>query len=354
MVYAALTGWGHYVPTRVLSNPDLETLVDTSEEWIRSRTGICGRRLAGPGETTASMCVQAAQCALARAGIEPPDVDLVICATTTPDHLLPATACIVQEQLRATHAGAFDLNSACTGFLNSLIVGSQFIRAGTCKRVLVVAGETLSRFVNWKDRDTCVLFGDGASAVVLEATTEECGVISSVMGCRGDAGHLLAIEAGGSAQPTTAATVAAGQHYVRMRGAEVFRLAVRAMSEAARAALIQAGLSAEDVAVVVPHQANTRIIDAVRQTLGLPPEKVFVNVDRFGNTGAASVGIALSEVLDRGAVTPGDHLLLVTFGGGLTWSSAVIRWADIPTARVSVSGKVRSTLRERRQPVPTT
>jgi 3-oxoacyl-[acyl-carrier-protein] synthase-3 len=329
MPYAAITGWGHHVPARVLTNADLETLVDTSNDWIRSRTGILRRHVAAPGESTASMCAQAARRALARSETDPLDVDLVICATTTPDHLLPATACLVQEQLGAANAGAFDINSACTGFLNCLIVGSQFIRAGSCERVLVVAGETLSRFVNWKDRDTCVLFGDGAAAVVLEATEQECGVVGSVMGCRGDAGRLLAIEAGGSARPTTAATVAAGQHYVTMRGGEVFRLAVRAMVEAARAALTRAELSADDVAVVVPHQANVRIIEAVRQALGLPQARVFVNVDRFGNTGAASVGIALAEVLDGTGVAAGDHLLLVSFGGGLTWAAAVVRQAAV-------------------------
>jgi 3-oxoacyl-[acyl-carrier-protein] synthase-3 len=338
MCYAALTGWGHYAPARELSNEELEALVDTSDEWIRARTGIRRRRLAGPGETTATMCARAAERALARAGLDAGQLDLVVCATTTPDRLLPATACAVQGRLAAAGAGAFDLNSACTGFLSGLIVGSQFIRAGTCARVLVVAGETLSRFVDWRDRDTCVLFGDGAAAVVLEADARECGVLSTVMGCRGDAGHLLAIEAGGSARPASAATVAGGEHCVRMRGGEVFRLAVRSMEWAARRALARAGLGAADLCQVIPHQANARIIGATRAALGLPAEKVFVNVDRYGNTGAASVGIALSEFLEGGPPAAGDHLLLVSFGGGMTWASAVVRWADRSPAPGRVGG----------------
>jgi 3-oxoacyl-[acyl-carrier-protein] synthase-3 len=276
------------------------------------------------------MCTLAARRALARAGLAAEDLDLVVCATTTPDHLLPATGCLVQEQLGAARAGAFDLNAACSGFLYGLVVGAQFIHAGRYARVLVVAGETFSRFVNWEDRSTCVLFGDGAAAVVLEATDQDCGLRSSVLGSRGDRERLLTIEAGGSARPATADTVAGGGHCLTMRGTEVFKFAVRGMTQAARDALAQAGLSVGEVRKVIPHQANVRILRAVQESLGLPWAKVFVNLDRYGNTAAASVPLALCEFLESEPPRPGDDLLLVAFGGGLTWAATVVRWADVP------------------------
>jgi 3-oxoacyl-[acyl-carrier-protein] synthase III len=327
--FAAITGWGHYLPARVLTNRELESLVETTDEWIRAVTGISDRRIAGPAETTSSMCTLAALQALDRARMTPDQVDLVICATTTPDHLLPATACLVQGKIGAQKAAAFDVNAACTGFVYGLVVGSQFIQAGTCDRVVVVAGETLSRFVNWKDRPTCILFGDGAGAVVLESTSERCGVLSSVLGCQGDVKHLLAIEAGGCAEPATTKTISAGDHYIKMRGKEVFKLAVRFTHQAAVSALGKAGLSVADIRMVIPHQANLRIIRAAQEVLAVPNEKLFVNLDRYGNTGAASVPIALSEFLAAESVDPGDNLLLLAFGGGLTWAAAVVQWADV-------------------------
>jgi 3-oxoacyl-[acyl-carrier-protein] synthase-3 len=327
--YAAITGWGHCLPERVLTNHELASRVETSDEWIRARTGIRERRIAGPGETTASLCAAAGRRALACADLAPGQVDLVICATTTPDHLLPNTACAVQERLGAARAGAFDVNAACTGFVYALAVGAQFIQAGTSDRVLVVGGETLSRFVNWRDRGTCVLFGDGAGAVVLEGTERECGVLSTVLGSQGDTDHLLAIEAGGSGKPPTADTLARGEHYVTMRGGDIFRLAVRRMSRAAGEALRRADVAADDLRAVIAHQANVRILRATQEALDLPWEKFVVNVDRYGNTGAASVPVALSEFLSAGPVLPGDNLLLATFGGGLTWAAAVVRWADV-------------------------
>jgi 3-oxoacyl-[acyl-carrier-protein] synthase-3 len=329
MRYAAITGWGHCLPERVLTNKELESRIDTSDEWIWTRTGIRERRIAGPGETTASLCTAAARRALACAALAPAELDLVIYATTTPDHLLPNTGSVVQQRLGAGHAGAFDLNAACTGFVYALAAGAQFIRAGALERVLVVGGETLSRFLNWRDRGTCVLFGDGAGAVVLEATEQECGVLSTVLGSRGDTDHLLAIEAGGSAKPPTADTVARGEHYITMRGSDIFRLAVRSMSRAAGEALHKAGVAAADLRAVIAHQANVRILRSTQEALGLPWEKFVVNVDRYGNTGAASVALALSEFLSAGPVRPGDNLLLATFGGGLTWASAVVRWGDV-------------------------
>jgi 3-oxoacyl-[acyl-carrier-protein] synthase-3 len=327
---AAITGWGWYSPGKVLTNHDLQRLVGTSDDWIRTRTGIRERHIAGPGETTASMCIRAAREALDGAQLSARDLDLVICATTTPDYLLPATACLIQRQLGADRAGAFDLNAACSGFLYGLTVGSQFIQAGTCRRALVVAGEALSRFVNWQDRGTCVLFGDGAGAVVLEATTQDAGVLSTVLGSRGDVEGMLAIEAGGCASPACAATVSENAHTIRMRGNEVFRLAVRNMAQAAREALAKAGLTLNDVRAVIPHQANQRILTATREALGLPPERMFVNVDRHGNTGACSIPTALGEFLQAQHIEIGDHLLMVAFGGGLTWGAAVVRWAEIP------------------------
>jgi 3-oxoacyl-[acyl-carrier-protein] synthase-3 len=327
--YAAITGWGHSLPERVVTNKDLEARIATSDEWIHSRTGIRERRIAGPGETTSSLCTAAARRALACANLPAAQLDLVICASTTPDHLLPNTGSVIQQRLGATHAGAFDINAACSGFLYALATGSQFIRTGALSRVLVVGGETLSRFTNWEDRGTCVLFGDGAGAVVLEGTERECGVMSTVLGSRGDLEHLLAIEAGASAKPATADTLAGGEHFITMRGGDIFRLAVRSMSRAGREALTKAGLDLPDVRAVIPHQANVRILRSTQEALGLPWEKFVVNLDRYGNTGAASIPLALSEFLTAGDVRPGENLLMASFGGGLTWASAVVRWGDV-------------------------
>ncbi len=327
--YAAITGWGHCVPDTVLTNKGLESLVDTSDEWIRSRTGIHTRRIAGPTETTSSLCATAALRALERARLSAADLDLVICATTTPDQLVPATGCLVHEKIGAVNAGAFDINSACTGFLYGLVTGMQFIQAGTFQRVLVVAGEILSRFLNWKDRSTCILHGDGAGAVVLEATQQCCGIMSSVLGCRGDTGQILTIAAGGSARPASANTVADRAHFITMRGHEVFKLAVRGMTHAATTAMINANVAPAAITKIIPHQANLRILEATRDALGMPADKMYINVDRYGNTGAASVPLALSEYVDAEMPAAGANLMLIAFGGGLTWASALLRWADV-------------------------
>ncbi len=326
---AAITGWGWHSPAQILNNQDLEKLVATSDSWIRTRTGIRERHVVGPNETTSTMCLEAGRRALACAELAPEDIDLVLCATSTPDHLVPATACLVQERLGAVRAGAFDVNAACSGFMYALTVASQFIQAGTCRRVLVTAGESLTRFTNWQDRNTCVLLGDGAAAIVLEATTQNVGVLSTVLGSRGDVNGLLTIEAGGCAHPASAATVAAGGHFLRMRGNEVFKQAVRFMVQASQEALVKARLSLHDVHMVIPHQANSRIIAATQEGLGVDPEKIFVNVDRHGNTGAASVPIALAEFISSHPIHVGANLLMVAFGGGLTWGAAVLRWADV-------------------------
>ncbi len=342
---AAITGCGSYSPTRVLDNRDLEKLIDTDDAWIRSRTGIRQRHIAGPDETTSSMATIAAQRALHDADLDPRDLDLVICATTTPDHFLPATACLIQSRLGATNASAFDINTACAGFIYALTTASQFIQGGGAKRVLVVAGETLSRFVNWEDRSTCILFGDGAAAVVVEATTQPTGVLSTVLGSRGDVEGTLLIEAGGCAMPATADTVANKSHTVRMRGNEVFKLAVRAMAQSSREALLKAGLSICDLRAVIAHQANQRILNATQEALGVTADQMFVNIDRFGNTGAASVPIALNEYIQSNEVDVGDNLLFVAFGGGLTWGAAVLRWADIAAVKRERAEMLRPTRR---------
>jgi 3-oxoacyl-[acyl-carrier-protein] synthase-3 len=342
MRYAAITGWGHSVPERVVTNKDLEARIDTTDEWIWTRTGIRERRIASADETTSSLCIKAARRALTCANLSADRLDLVICATTTPDHLLPNTGSLIQQRLGATRAGAFDINAACTGFLYGLSVGTQFIRAGTLKHVLVVGGETLSRFTNWDDRGTCVLFGDGAGAVVLEATEQECGVLSTVLGSRGDVDHLLAIEAGGAAKPPSAETLARGEHYVTMRGNDIYKLAVRSMAQASAEALERGGLCADDVHAVIAHQANVRILRSTQEALGVPWDKFMINVDRYGNTGSASVPLALSEFVTPHSVSAGDNLLLTSFGGGLTWASIVLRWADVASIIAQREGRQTS------------
>ncbi|MBI2806391.1 MAG: ketoacyl-ACP synthase III [Planctomycetes bacterium] len=331
---AAITGWGWYSPAQVLSNHDLEKLVDTNDAWIQSRTGIRERRIAGPNETTSTMGTIAARQALEEAELSARDLDLIICATTTPDHLIPATACLIQRNLGANHAAAFDLNTACSGFLYALATGTQFIQAGGARRILIVAGETLSRFMNWEDRSTCILFGDGAAAVVLEPTAQTAGVLSTVLGSRGDVEHMLSIEAGGSARPASAETLAEKAHCVRMKGNEIFKLAVRSMAQSAQEALAKAGLVTSDLRAVIPHQANHRILTATQDALGVSDQQMFVNIDRYGNTGASSIPIALGEFLQGNAIDVGDHLLFVAFGGGLTWGATVLRWADIPAVKM--------------------
>lgn len=322
--YAKISGWGSYLPRKILTNTELEALVQTNDEWIRSRTGIIERRIVDVDETTSSMAIKAAEVALKRAGITADQLDLIICATTTPDFQLPATSCLIQRKLGATKAGAFDLNSACTGFLAAYIAGSQFILAGTYSKVLVVASETLSRVVDWTDRNTCVLFGDGASAVVLEASESRAGMLSCAMGSYGDEEGILTIPAGGAAIPTSEDTIHERLHFIKMSGNELFKMAVRRMQQASNECLAKASLSVSDVSMVIPHQANIRIIDALQMALEVPKEKVFVNIASVGNTGAASVGLALDDYLVSGAAKPGDKLLLVSFGGGISWAGAII------------------------------
>lgn len=324
--YAHITGWGMSVPERVLTNAELAQMVDTTEEWVVSRTGIQERRIAGPQDSTASLAIQAALNALQVANLKPADLDLIIVSSSSPEHLFPATACLVQDRIGAVKAGAFDLSAACSGFIYALNMATQAIRSGSLRNVLVIGAETLSRLTNWKDRNTCILFGDGAGAFVLQAGEQPGGLLSAVMRSDGSGGDLLKLPAGGSALPASLETVQNDQHYIQMSGREVFRFATRVMVSATREVVETANLTLEEIQLVIPHQANQRIIDAAARGLGIPLEKYLVNVDRYGNTSTASIPIATCEAVQQGRLQSGDHVVLVGFGGGLTWGAAAVRW----------------------------
>jgi 3-oxoacyl-[acyl-carrier-protein] synthase-3 len=323
-----ILGTGSYAPERILTNQDLAKMVDTSDEWIRARSGIRERRIAAEGESTSDMAVSAARRALEDAGLLPADIDLLIVATVTPDLPMPSTACFVQHKLGLpTTAACFDVNAACSGFIYGLDTACALVASGRYRRALVIGAEKLSAFVDWQDRGTCLLFGDGAGAAVIGPGSEPGkGLIGTRLGALGEDTGLLCIPAGGSSSPTSAESVARRDHYIKMKGKEVFKLAVRVMEEAARDILEHHGLAANQIGLVIPHQANQRIIDAIAQYLELPSERFFVNVDRYGNTSAASIPIALDEARKAGRIAPGDITLLVAFGAGLTYGSALIRW----------------------------
>ena len=326
MAYAHITGWGMAVPEKVLTNDDLSKMVETNDEWIRTRTGIQERRIAADGESSASLAVEAAFRALEVANLKPTELDLVIVSSSSPEHIFPSTASLVQDAIGAINAGAFDLSVACTGFIYALNMGAQAIRSGSLKNVLVLGTETLSRFVDWSDRNTCILFGDGAGAFILQATEKPGGVLSSVLHSDGSGGDLLTLPAGGSKMPTTAATVQDGHHFIKMDGKGVFRFATRVMARATREALEKAGLELEDLDLVVPHQANMRIIDAAARGLKMPMDKFMVNLDRYGNTSTASIPIATVEAFESGRIKPGDTVVFVGFGAGLTWGALAAEW----------------------------
>ena len=333
--HAQIVGWGKYVPSQVLTNDDLAKMVDTSDDWIRARTGIVERRIADPRETTSTMSIKAAQAALQVADVAPERLDLIIVTTATPDYLFPATACLVQDALGARRAGAFDLLAGCSGFVYGLGVGSQLIISGAYENVLVIGAETLSRIMDWTDRNTCVLFGDGAGALLLQASDAPGGVLSFTLGADGSGGDLLILPGGGSRHPASAETVAQGLHYARMNGREVFRFATRIMGRAAKEAIKAAGLEIDDIDLFIPHQANMRIIQSAAKHLRLPMDKVFVNLDRYGNTSCASIPIAFCEAIEEERIKPGDHLVLVSFGAGLTWAAAVVQWhVPLPAPRL--------------------
>lgn len=328
---AVVTGFGFYAPPRVVTNHEFEKMgVETSDEWIVSRTGIKERRFAADGETTSTMASRAARIALERARLRPQEVDLVIVGTCSPDYLFPATACLVQRDIGAERAGAFDVEAACTSFVSALAIANGMILAGTHRNAVVIGAECLSRLLNFKDRGTCVLFGDGAGAVVLEASNASVGVESAVLHSDGSKGELLWVEAGASKVPASADTVAQGRHFIRMEGGETFKLAVKSMSDAAEEALAQANVTADEIDLMIPHQANVRIIQKVAERLRFPMDKVFVNIQRYGNTSAASIPIALAEAAESGRLKKGDRVLLAAFGGGFTWGASVMEWWGVP------------------------
>ncbi|MCP5521059.1 MAG: ketoacyl-ACP synthase III [Verrucomicrobiales bacterium] len=322
----SIVGVGSYLPERILTNADLEKMVETSDDWITSRTGIKERRIAAEGETTSDLAAAAARRALENAGVTAAEIDLIIVATVTPDMAFPSTACLVQEKIGATRAAAFDLEAACSGFIYALEVAQQFIASRSCDTVLVIGAEKLSSIVDWQDRNTCVLFGDGAGAAVLQHRPESHGLLTACMGADGSKGRVLCVPAGGSACPASAASLDQRLHYIRMDGRETFKNAVQAMLSAGREAMKRCEIDISQVRCVIPHQANQRIIDAVGERLGATKEQVFVNLQKYGNTSAASVAIALDEAVAGGHVSRGDLVLLVVFGGGFTWGAAVIEW----------------------------
>ncbi len=324
---AHIVGWGMAIPDHILTNGDLARMVDTSDEWIRQRTGIVERRIAGEGETTFSLSLRAAQAALEVADLDPARLDLIIVATVTPDHAFPATACLLQDALGAGKAAAFDLSAGCTGFVYGLSLAAGLLAVGDYSYALIIGAETLSRITDWTDRNTCVLFGDGAGAVVLQASETPGGILSSVLGADGSGGDLLILPAGGSASPPTLETVATREHFIRMRGREVFRFATRIMPEASRQVLEQAGLTVDEVSLFVPHQANDRILQAAARGLGVPEERMFSNLARYGNTSSASIPIALCEAIELGQVKRDAVIVCVGFGAGLTWAAVAIRWS---------------------------
>jgi 3-oxoacyl-[acyl-carrier-protein] synthase-3 len=322
----SISGVGSYVPAKILTNAELEKMVDTSDEWITTRTGIKERRIAAKNEFTSDMAVKAAQRAMKMAGVTAEQIDLIAVATITPDMPFPSTACLVQQKLGARRAAAFDLEAACSGFIYGLEIGQQFIMSRTYDTVLVIGAEKLSSIVNWKDRNTCVLFGDGAGAAVLQNRPNAHGLLTAVMGADGGKANLLFMPGGGSRSPATLETVAGKLHYLQMEGRETFKNAVQAMCTAAQEALRRCELDISKIKCVIPHQANRRIVDAVGERLGATPGQLFVNVNRYGNTSAASVAIALDEAVTSGKVQRGDLILLIVFGAGLTWGAAVIEW----------------------------
>lgn len=332
MPYAAITGWGTAIPQRILTNQDLEQMVETSDEWIVSRTGIRERHIVSGGESTTSLGAGAARAALAKAGRSASELDLIVVATATPDDFLVSQACLIQAEIGASGA-AFDVGAACAGFVTALSVATQFVNGGVYNRVLVIGVDTLTRYIDYQDRGTCILFGDGAGAVLLETSTESRGLLSTVLGADGDGhkhlyvpGRAPTVANSAKLVPESAAIFVEERPYMKMNGREVYKFAVQAMGDSAVEAVQKVGLTFDDIAMLIPHQANARIIDAAARRLQLPREKVWVNVDRFGNTSAASVPIALAEAADAGALNEGDNLVLVAFGAGLAWAAGVVRW----------------------------
>ena len=331
--YAHITGWGMAVPERVLTNDDLSQMVETNDEWIFSHSGIRQRHIVSSEETTASLATDAAQKALEMAHLNPSDLRLIIVATSSPEHIFPATACLVQDRLGAEKAGAFDLLAACSGFIFALNMATHAIRSGAIENALVIGSETLSRLIDWKDRNTCILFGDGAGAFVLQKGDEPGGVTASVMHSDGSGGDTLSVPAGGSRMPATAQTVQDGLHFIKMDGSAVMRFASRVMAQATQEVVEAAHLTLNDIQLIIPHQANIRIIKAAMRGLNIPMERCMVNLDKYGNTSTASIPIATCEAVEQGRLHPGDKIVFVGFGAGLTWGAATVTWGGPFPAR---------------------
>lgn len=325
-----LTGWGRYAPAQVLTNADLERMVDTSDEWIVTRTGIRERRVAAAHETTASMGAVAGLRAIRTAGLEPDDIDLILLATLTPDYWMPSTAALVKEAIGNTRAAAMDVAAACSGFVYAYATASAYITGGLARNVLVIGSELLTRFLDFSDRSTCILFGDGAGAVVLSASDEPTAPSGIELTTEPQGAYMIWLPAGGSKSPPSPATIARGEHKIRMEGRETYRFATRTLASTALAAIRKAGFAPGDIDLFVPHQANVRIIEAVAKGLDLPMERMFVNLDRYGNTSAASVPIALAEAVNTGRVRPGDRLVIVAFGAGFTSGAVAFEWTADP------------------------
>lgn len=327
VIRAKITGMGSSVPENVMTNADFEKILDTSDEWITQRTGIKERRIATEDQSTSTFATEAAQKALADAGIEATDLDLIIVSTVSPDMPFPSTACFVQDALGAAEVPCFDLSAACSGFIYGLTVGSQFIETGKYKKILVVGADSLSKMCDFTDRGSCILFGDAAGAVVLEPTTEDGkGVVHTVLHAKGAGWDLIHVPGGGSKTPATAETVEQGQHFVKMKGRDVYKFAVEKMQWLLGNCMENANLSVDDIDLVVPHQVNMRIIKSATEKYNFPIEKVYVNLDKFGNSSAASIPLALDEAYHKGLVGPGKNIVMVAFGAGLTWAGAVVKF----------------------------
>jgi 3-oxoacyl-[acyl-carrier-protein] synthase III len=324
---AIISGTGSSLPEKIVTNFDLEKIVETTDEWITTRTGIRERRVAREGETMSQFAVEASRRALDMAGVSPMDLDMIVCATVTPDMPIPSTSCLIQDRLGARRASAFDLSAGCSGFIFALSVAQQFIQSGTHRHILVIGAELLTKYLDWTDRTTCILFADGAGAVILSASDDPGrGIAASSLHTDGSMADYITLPGGGTIHPPTAETVRSGLHFIRMKGNETFKIAVRSIEEVCREVLKAAGVAPGEVDLFVPHQANKRIIDAVGHRLGLPAEKVYLNIDRTGNTSSASIPIALDEANRKGLIRRGDKVLFAAFGAGLTWGAALLRW----------------------------
>jgi 3-oxoacyl-[acyl-carrier-protein] synthase-3 len=334
-VHARLTGWGRYVPSQVLTNADLEKMVDTNDEWIRTRTGIRERRVAAAHETTASMAAVAGLRAIRTAGIEPNDIDLILLGTLTPDYWMPSTAALVKEAIGNTKAAAMDVSAACSGFVYGYATAQAWIESGLATHVLVIGAELLTRFLDYSDRSTSILFGDGAGAVVLSASTEPGGSLGIELTTEPQGAYMIWLPAGGAKSPPSAETIARGEHFIRMEGRETYRFATKTMATTALASVRKSGLTPDDIALFIPHQANIRIIEAVAKGLDLPMDRMYTNVDRYGNTSAASVPIALAEAVNEGRLKVGERVTMVAFGAGFTSGAVTVEWTEDPARGIA-------------------